>query len=205
LCVPPVLAGGSSSTSYAIPADVLNAGGGSSTSSSFLLQSNIASGVIGSSTSTGYALSAGYPLTLDSDGDGLSDSVEAALGTDPYDPDTDSDGLTDYDEVNADGNPTDYKPGIDTDPNNADTDGDGIPDNTDSVLNLYDGDLAPLTGRDQQVNAADLLIAQRIALGLYSPTGDDLLHGDVYPPGSPDGVIDLSDVLLILQMIAGGP
>jgi outer membrane protein OmpA-like peptidoglycan-associated protein len=55
---------------------------------------------------------------LDSDGDGLTDSMELELGTDPYDPDTDKDGLTDGEEVNE------YK----TDPLNPDTDWDGLKD-----------------------------------------------------------------------------
>jgi hypothetical protein len=55
---------------------------------------------------------------VDSDGDGLLDSEEDAIGTDPLDPDTDDDGLTDGDEVNVYG----------TDPLDADTDGDGLPD-----------------------------------------------------------------------------
>lgn len=54
----------------------------------------------------------------DSDGDGLSDADEAELGTDPYDPDTDKDRLTDGDEVNR------YQ----TDPLNADTDWDSLKD-----------------------------------------------------------------------------
>ncbi|MDR1949465.1 MAG: thrombospondin type 3 repeat-containing protein [Spirochaetaceae bacterium] len=36
----------------------------------------------------------------DSDGDGISDSNEAALGTNPHNPDSDGNGLSDGDEVN---------------------------------------------------------------------------------------------------------
>jgi hypothetical protein len=55
---------------------------------------------------------------LDTDGDGLSDDDENNIyGTDPYDSDSDNDGLSDYEEV-----------GIGTDPNDPDTDGDGIND-----------------------------------------------------------------------------
>ena len=57
-------------------------------------------------------------LTLDSDRDGLSDEEELARGTDPTNPDTDGDGLTDGDEVLLHG----------TDPTLADTDGDGMSD-----------------------------------------------------------------------------
>ncbi len=55
---------------------------------------------------------------LDSDGDGLSDVRESELGTDPYDPDTDKDQLSDGDEVLREG----------TDPLNPDTDYDGLQD-----------------------------------------------------------------------------
>ena len=55
---------------------------------------------------------------VDSDHDGLSDAREAELGTDPHNPDTDGDGLTDGDEVLK----------YHTNPLNPDTDGDGYPD-----------------------------------------------------------------------------
>ena len=55
---------------------------------------------------------------LDSDADGLLDSEEELLGTDPNNPDTDNDELGDYQEVNV------YK----TDPLNPDTDNDGMKD-----------------------------------------------------------------------------
>jgi hypothetical protein len=54
----------------------------------------------------------------DWDGDGLSNEDEEKYGTDPYNRDTDGDGLTDGDEVHI------YK----TDPTKVDTDGDGYPD-----------------------------------------------------------------------------
>ncbi len=54
----------------------------------------------------------------DSDGDGLSNDEEAALGTDPDDADSDDDGLDDGDEVNTYG----------TGPTSPDTDGDGLSD-----------------------------------------------------------------------------
>ncbi len=63
----------------------------------------------------------------DRDGDGLPDDVELTLGTDPDDPDTDGDGLTDGEEV-ANGDPFTYDPTSDTDPLDADTDDDGLTD-----------------------------------------------------------------------------
>ena len=60
-------------------------------------------------------------ITVDSDGDGLSDDQEKRFGTDPLDPDTDGDGLTDRDEILRGTNPLD-----------ADSDGDGILDGGDN-------------------------------------------------------------------------
>ncbi len=57
-------------------------------------------------------------LVIDSDNDGLTDAEEKTLGTDPFNPDTDGDGLFDGEEVKV------YK----TDPLNPDTDGDGFKD-----------------------------------------------------------------------------
>lgn len=64
---------------------------------------------------------------IDSDGDGLTDSEEKALGTKIDMADTDNDGLTDWAEIRI------YK----TDPLNADTDGDGYKDGQE-VVNGYD-------------------------------------------------------------------
>jgi hypothetical protein len=66
----------------------------------------------------------GEPIDLD--GDSLDEARERALGTDPYNWDTDGDGLSDYDEVAI------WK----TDPLNADTDGDTYKDG-DEVKNGY--------------------------------------------------------------------
>ncbi len=70
----------------------------------------------------------------DTDGDGLRDDVETTLGTDINKTDTDDDGISDYDEVNVDGNPNNYTPGTDYDPNNPDTDGDGFLDGGELAL-----------------------------------------------------------------------
>ena len=65
----------------------------------------------------GSELDEGTLTLIDSDGDGLSDAQEAALGTDPANPDTEEDGLVDGAEVTAA-----------TDPTLSDTDGDGFGD-----------------------------------------------------------------------------
>lgn len=61
-----------------------------------------------------------YTVTTpaDQDHDGLSDSQEEQLGTNPAQADTDGDGLSDYDEVKI----------YHTDPRKPDTDGDGVSD-----------------------------------------------------------------------------
>lgn len=87
---------------------------------------------------------------IDSDGDGLTDVEETALGTDPAKIDSDGDGLSDKDEVrtyktnplaadsDADGlNDKDEVIVWQTDPNNPDTDGDGYKDG-EEVQNGYD-------------------------------------------------------------------
>jgi outer membrane protein OmpA-like peptidoglycan-associated protein len=69
-----------------------------------------------------YVLSGGE---LDSDGDGLTDLYEEQIGTNPFDPDTDKDGLSDGEEV------LNHK----TDPLNPDTDWDGLKDGAE--VNVY--------------------------------------------------------------------
>ncbi len=87
----------------------------------------------------------------DIDGDGISNTDEGTLGTDPTNPDTDGDGINDGTEVNNGSDPLDpcspnlnsancdsdgdgitnpNEAVIGTDPNNPDTDGDGINDGT---------------------------------------------------------------------------
>lgn len=94
---------------------------------------------------------------LDSDGDGLPDWLELLIGTDPYNPDTDGDGLSDGEEyfiyftdpLNPD---TDYDGLTDgaevhvykTDPLNPDTDGGGVYDGHEVMEDGTD----PLDARD---------------------------------------------------------
>ena len=71
----------------------------------------------------------GYVCTwLDTDEDGLPNCVEAIYGTDPENPDTDGDGLSDYDEINTVGtSPLKYDTDEDgTNDADSDTDGDGL-------------------------------------------------------------------------------
>ena len=133
------------------------------------------------------------PVIVDSDGDGLSDATEAVLGTDPNNADTDGDGLADGADgvvplaalpggVDADGDGfAGGEQDFGTDPvtsNIGDVAPRGVPDN---VLNA--GDAVVLTrlvtgiitadaletaladlNDDNQLNAADLLLLQRLLL-----------------------------------------
>lgn len=72
---------------------------------------------------------------VDTDGDGLTDALEAFYGTDAHNPDTDGDGLSDGDEIGT------YL----TDPLNPDTDDDG----------LTDGDEVGRTGTDPLATDTD--------------------------------------------------
>jgi hypothetical protein len=137
---------------------------------------------------------------LDDDNDGLNDVLEGSIGTHPLLVDTDGDNLSDFDEVNYDGIPTAYNPVSDLNPLSTDTDGDGIQDDTD-LSPHGEGDVAPLGSPDGIVNAGDLVVMQRIVLGLETATSIQLEHGDLYPVGAPDGQIDMSDLLLMLLLL----
>ncbi|MHB8388945.1 MAG: dockerin type I repeat-containing protein, partial [Acidobacteriaceae bacterium] len=71
------------------------------------------------------------------------------------------------------------------------------------ALLAQDGDL----NGDGKVDGADVLLAQRIALGQIAPTPIQLILGDVAPlvngVPSPNGQIDSADVLLIERKALG--
>jgi YD repeat-containing protein len=66
-------------------------------------------------------------------------------------------------------------------------------------FNKPDGDL----NGDGIVNVVDVMFAEQIATGLRTPTPDQLDHGDVSPPGNPDGKIDVRDVSRIMRKAFG--
>jgi len=93
--------------------------------------------------------------SLDGDGNGLRDNGEVIAGTDPTNPDTDGDGFSDGDEVIGGTDPLDPL----------------------SHPIVSDGDI----NEDGNVNAGDIVLAQRHVLGLITLTPLQIAHGDVYP------------------------
>ena len=106
----------------------------------------------------------------DADGDGLSDSREQALGTDPDNPDTDGDGASDGNEI-ADG----------TSPLSTDSDGDGQPDGDDPTPHgpAPDGGSVS-TGNDLEPNDIflDATALQNIGLEFMTFEGRIDIFGD---------------------------
>ena len=64
---------------------------------------------------------------------------------------------------------------------------------------VHDGDL----NGDGVVNVVDVLLAERIAMGLLIPTAEQQIRCDVAPVGNPNGVINVADVLLIARKALG--
>ena len=140
----------------------------------------------------------------DDDNDGLSDSTEAALGTDPLISDTDTDDLSDGDEHNIHA----------TDPLLLDTDGDGAGDGVEIAYGtdpldiasfplIPDGDL----DADGNVDVRDVLIGYRSLMGEVTLSPFLSARGDVAPlvGGLPvgDGEFNLGDVLVIQRKALG--
>lgn len=111
--------------------------------------------------------------SLDSDGDGLSDILEIAYGSDPYHADTDRDGVDDFTEFcvtftdlfSPDGDLDSDNDGLTnaeevrlgTDPGDPDTDGDGLTDGEE--VNVYHTDpLNPDTDGDGLLDGAEKML-----------------------------------------------
>ena len=125
----------------------------------------------------------------DSDGDGLTDKQELEIGTDPNNPDSDHDGLSDGEEVLR----------RNTDPLNPDSDGDGLTDGAE-VLEHNTDPLNPDTDNDKLNDGEEI----RIGTDPRNPDTDNdgLIDGDESPPcpdplnpdSDGDGIIDGQDI-----------
>lgn len=148
---------------------------------------------------------------VDTDGDRLSDILEAQIGTDPNLWDTDADNLSDGFEVSFDGISDQYLPGQDLNPFIQDTDNKRF--NDDIEINYSSNPLlqteTPANGDTNEhgsVNSSDILMITRIAPGIDTPTQQQMLRGDVAPRInglSAPGNINAGDMLLIARKALG--
>lgn len=117
------------------------------------------------------------PRNPDTDGDGLSDARERELGTDPRNPDTDGDGLTDAEELV-----------LGTDPLDADTDDDGRRDGDEVNVGI----VVRVAGQAPRTVFSDPLVADADLDGLVDSLeallGTDPTLFDTDDDGSSDGV-----------------
>ncbi len=119
---------------------------------------------------------------LDTDGDGLSDAVEADLGTNPNSADSDQDGVSDADEVKDVTAPQDTdKDGI-INALDADDDGDGILTKREN----YDGDASPANDDTDSDGIPDYLDADDDGDGIL--TAQEM--ADLNKDGNPDDALD---------------
>lgn len=138
---------------------------------------------------------AGDACDDDDDNDGLTDVFELGIGTNPLLTDTDADGLSDLAEVAFDGDATAYNPATDTDPTNADTDGDTLTDGNE-VNTVGTSPLLLDTDADGFDDGAEVAAGTDPTSAASYPIISD---GDL----SGDGLVDVRDVLLGMQIVQG--
>ncbi len=145
--------------------------------------------------------SLGNACDADDDNDGLADTLEIQIGSNPLLLDTDGDGLSDYFEVAFGGNAAAYTVGVDLNPLAQDTDGDTLNDYIELAYGGYPG--VYNTGTDLNPLATD-------TDGDGFPDNTDPLplllnyqDGDIAPLGHPDGVANAADYALALRIVTG--
>lgn len=153
------------------------------------------------------------PFVVDTDGDGLDDSFEIAIGTNPNLVDSDGDGRSDSQELGYDGDNSFYNQNTDTDPTDSDSDDDGFSDGDEIAAGtdpldpmshpIPDGDI----NGDGLVDVADLLLAMRIMNGQYMPTQAEQNRWDVAPlvggVPQPDGQNTVGDLVVLQRKVTG--
>ena len=143
----------------------------------------------------------------DMDGDGLNEMNEHIAGTNPMDPDSDWDGLSDYTELAYDSDPMSCNPynpennptGTDLDPLRADTDADGVKDArelTDGTNPLDPGDYIPLAdvNGDRKVNLLDFIA---LATSWLTGRGDTDFNSSCDISSPSDSIVDARDLAVM--------
>lgn len=135
------------------------------------------------------------PGPLDSDGDGLTDTEETVLGTNPNSVDSDGDGLVDgaggFVLLSL------YPAGIDSS-------GDGFIDGEEdfgtdpNASNI--GDLAPRGSPNSVINTGDLVVMTRFVNSLSEPSVLERTLGDI----DGDGDLDIGDLILLHNILQKG-
>jgi len=105
--------------------------------------------------------------------------------------DSDNDGMNDLWEL-------DNFQTLDRD-GSGDFDSDGISDLDEYLISIAvpDGDV----NANGAINAGDLILVTKHVLGNGNLSPLQVSRGDLYPPGQPDGVINLSDLILMQQLV----
>jgi outer membrane protein OmpA-like peptidoglycan-associated protein len=129
--------------------------------------------------------------TADTDGDGIMDPDEVALGTDPGNPDTDGDGISDGVEIGGD---TSIDLG-DTNPLDLDTDDDGLSDGEEDTNfdgTVQAGETNPVEADSDNDNIGDG-VESGVLVGIADPDGagpllgtDPVFVGDADPSSKTD-------------------
>jgi hypothetical protein len=132
-------------------------------------------------------------ISLDADADGLNHDVELSYGTSPILADTDGDGLTDSLEINLYAT----SPTLADSDSDGLTDGEEVLVYFTNPNLSNKGDLAPRNQPDGVVNVADLMILTRFVGGVDAPSAQESSLADI----SNDGVLDVRDILLLRQQL----
>ena len=132
------------------------------------------------------ALTSGY---TDTDKDGIPDSIETILGTNPNVADSRT-----LSTLSSNGNPL---------PADVTLLSNSLPQSQPIVGGSMTGSHSGDINGDGVVDAADLAIGERIVLGLIVPTTAQVTRGDVAPPTSYNSVIDVDDLARIRRKILG--
>lgn len=154
---------------------------------------------------------------IDSDNDGLSNVAEIQLGTNALNPDTDNDGLTDFEEDqtyatnplawDSDGDTLSDGDEVNlhgTNPLATDSDGDLVDDATEVTAGTDPNNAASFPGdgditEDGVVDIKDLLLGLRYLQGYTVLTSSQQVHGDV----TRDGTVNLGDMVVIQGRVLG--